>query len=430
MEKRFFAGKRGILHDGASYSNHFSGSASHSIFTMSTMTKDKHFRRIKESTLWLFLLLDPFSASRVLYYSLAELVIELFSVLGYPFMKLFSRKKGIFRFWIPFRRLLMNSVLAEIITLGSVIDIKRGVPRIYTNYINYDDIAHFRGPNSVSAYLMVRALDRRIQRIVNSAGDDYDIYIISDHGQVDCVPFRVLNSMKLSEFIERCAKVPSFGLSSTFEGRLSLISIAMKKSLAFLDYVSAPLRWAGRLFVKGMLRAFKPNQHEFVWKDKEQIFVSDSCSLANVYFNFSQDRIDFSPIEKKYPGLMDKLVRNRGIGIVMAKEKDAIILFGKGGKLIIKEKDVIKQGKHFLKAYGEESVLVEQLRDFNRLKFVGDLVLFGNYADGVAVSFTDHVGAHGGIGGDMQFPFFISKKKHDLSKVINARELNRIFEKY
>jgi hypothetical protein len=273
-------------------------------------------------------------------------------------------------------------------------------------------------------------LDRRIKRIVKSAGDGYDIYIMSDHGQVDCVPFRVLNGMKLSEFIERCAKVPSFGLSSTFEGRLSLMSIAMKKSLAFLDYVSAPLRWAGRLFAKGMLRAFKPRHHEFVWKDKEQIFVSDSCSLANVYFNISQDRTDFSAIEKRHPGLVDKLVRNKGIGIVMAKEKDEILLFGKGGKLTIKENDVIKHGKDFLKAYGDESVLIGQLRDFDKKKFIGDLVLFGNYADGVAVSFTDHVGAHGGIGGDMQFPFFISKEKHDLSKVTNARELHSIFKGY
>jgi hypothetical protein len=70
------------------------------------------------------------------------------------------------------------------------------------------------------------------------------------------------------------------------------------------------------------------------------------------------------------------------------------------------------------------------LRRFNKVKFLGDLALFGNYKDGVAVSFTEHVGAHGGIGGDMNWPFFISKQKYDLSKVINAKGLHSIFKEY
>jgi hypothetical protein len=430
FEQEHFSRSRGILRGGSSYSNHFSGGASRSIFTMSTITKDKKMRRIKESTLWLFLFLYPTSVTRVLYYSFAELIIEFFSLLGYPIKRLVHRKTSIFGFWIPFRRLLMNSVLAELITLGAIIDTKRGVPRIYMNYMNYDDIAHLRGPNSVSAKFMVRALDRRIRRVIRSAEDEYDIYIMSDHGQEEAVPFTAINGMTLAEYIEKCAHVPSFGLSSAFEGRLSLISVVMNKTISFLKYVSTPLRWLGTAFARGILRALKPVHRRFNWQEEEQILVSDSCALANVYFNISSERMDSSEIEKKYPRLVEKLVSNRGIGIVLAKEQDKILLFGKGGNMTITDSSVRKEGKDFLKSYGDESVLIKQIRSFNRLKNVGDLVLFGNYADGVSVSFTEHVGAHGGIGGEMQYPFFITNKKIDLSKVTNARELHKIFGKY
>ena len=430
FEQKHFGRKRGIMHDGSSYSNHFSGGASRSIFTMSTVTSDKRLKRIKESTLWLFLFLYPRSFGRVLYYSVAELLIEMFTVLGYPFMKLFKRRRGIFGFWIPFRRLLMNVVLTEMITIGASLDISRGVPRIYINYMSYDEIAHMRGPNSLSAYFMVRALDRRVKRLVNKIPDDYDVYIISDHGQHDAVPFKSINGMELSEFISKCTQVPSFGLSSAFEGRLSLLSIIMRKTIGFLKDASAPLRWMGTHFARRVLNTLKPKHNEFIWQDKEQIFVSDSCSLANVYFNLSAERMDLSAIHKKHPKLVEKLVRNKGIGIVMGKEDKKIVLFGKGGKMTITADSVEKSGRDFLKEFGDEAVLVRQLREFNGYDNVGDLVLFGNYSDGIAVSFTDHVGAHGGIGGEMQHPFFISKKKVDLSKVTNARELHKIFAKY
>jgi hypothetical protein len=430
FEQRFFSGKDGILKGGSSYSNHFSGGAEHSILTMSTITKRKRLKRIKESTLWLFLVLYPASALRVIYYAVSELLIEAGEVLAYPLVRLFSRRKIIWSFWIPFRRLLMNAIMAELITLGVILDVKRGVPKIYINYMNYDDIAHLRGPDSTAAYFMVRALDRRVKRICLAAGDGYDIHVISDHGQVPAVPFRILNKMTLPEFVEQCTKVQAFGLSSAFEGRLTVMGIMMDKTIDFLKYVSAPLRWVGTSFAKGIKRLLKPNRREFVWEDKEKIFILDSCCLAGVYFNVSEERMDIGEIEAKYPGIVEKLLSNRGIGIVLAKDGEDVILFGKKGKITIRKEGFVMKGDNFLKAYGDEAVLIKQLREYSGLKFVGDLVLFGNYVDGLMVSFTDHVGAHGGIGGDMTAPFFISKRKHDLSKVTNARELHRIFSSY
>lgn len=430
IESRFFSKKRGILEGGASYSNMYSGGAERSILTMSTMTKSKHFRRIRESSLWLFLFLHPASALRILYYTAAEMIIELFSIMSHPLMRLFGRKAAIFGFRIPIRRFLMNVILAEIITVGTILDLKRGVPKIYTNYMNFDDVAHLRGPNSTGAYFMVRALDRRIKRICRKMDGDYDLFILSDHGQVDGVPFRFLEGMTIAQYIERCANVESFGLTSAHEGRLSMIGVVMRKTLAFVKYVSSPLRWIVSAFAKGMLRVLRPRRYRFVWDDRERIFVTDSCSMAHVYFNISDERLSLKRIEKRYPKLVGKLAGNRNIGIVMGRQGGGIVLMCGRSRITIGRDSVRVKGRNFLKRYGDFDTLVKQFRDFERMRFVGDLVLFGDYRDGVAVSFADHVGAHGGVGGDMNLPFFISKKKYDLSGTTDAGGLHRIFREY
>jgi len=430
LETKYFSKKKGILEHGSSYSNHFSGGAGRSILTMSTMTKTKRFKRIKEADIWFILLLNPVSALRTLYYTLAEFTIETAEVLTYPiFRVLGKKKKGIYGAWVPFRRIFLDAILTEIITTAVLLDIRREVPKIYINYLNYDDMAHMRGPNSTAAYFALRALDRRIKKLCKKAGDKYDIFIMSDHGHVEGVPFEEINGMTLAEYISKCTKVESFGLSSAFEGRLSTARLVMNKTIDFLSYVSTPLRWIVSKFAYGVLRVVRPKKYPFSWEDKEQIFVSDSCCLANVYFNVSEERMDIKEINKKYPKLIDKLLTNKSIGIIMVKDGDGFALLHRSGKINVAQ-SVNKEGKDFLGAYGDEKLLIEQLTEYNKVRFLGDLVLFGDYSDGVAVSFAQHVGAHGGIGGDMMWPFFISKKKYDFSGVTNARELHKIFSKY
>ena len=62
FEKKHFSG---IIQEGSSYSNHFSGGASRSILTMSTITKNKRFRTIQGKFHLAFLVPSPiFPAQR------------------------------------------------------------------------------------------------------------------------------------------------------------------------------------------------------------------------------------------------------------------------------------------------------------------------------------------------------------------------------
>ena len=417
IESTYFSSKKGILEKGSSYANHFSGGASRSILTMSTIAQKKYIKkRLKEGSLWLSLFLNPAYLLRVIYFTLAEIVLELAGIIAHPFVRFFTKRKAIFGFRVPLRKFLMYVILAEIITIGVIRDIKKGVPKIYVTYMGFDDIGHLRRPNSVAAYFMVRALDRRVKRIYKRTKGKYDFFVLSDHGQVDAVPFRAVNGMTINDFVQHCAKDKDFEIPGAPKGLPSKIAAVIKKPF--------------ELFAKSTMKTWREDIRRFVWDEKEKIFVLDSCSLAHVYFNTSRKRMNLRQINRKYPALVKKLADNRHIGVVMAKQGEDIVLLSRGGRMLIKENSVKKIGKDSLKRFGNEELLVKQLRDFNRMRFLGDLVLFGNYENGVAVSFADHVGAHGGIGGDMSWPFFVSKKKYDFSGVTNAVELHKIFKEY
>lgn len=417
-EERFFRNKKGLLKGGSSYANCLSGGASRSLMTISTMLKNSRPKRSKKGNRWLFLFFYPTSTLRIIYYTIAELWIEVISLIIHSFMHLLKskQKKAIFNMRIPLRKFFLNVLLVELITIDVIRDIKQGIPKIYANYINFDDISHLRRPNSLAARFMVRALDRRIKRIYRHAREKYDFFILSDHGQVDAVPFAAMQGMTLKEFVLTCAKEKRFGLPEDRKKKPSLISLARKKTFSFLKGLLVP--------------PFEEFKYRFNFDDKNGIFVTDSCSLAHIYFNFSKERIDLSGIRRKHPGLVEKLANNRYIGFVMAKQGNDVILIGGNNRITIKDSSVSIKGQNFLKGYGDDSLLVKQFREFNKLKFVGDLVLFGRYENGLGVSFTNHVGTHNGIGGDMSWPFLLSKKKYDFSKTMNAKDLHKIFKGY
>lgn len=78
-------------------------------------------------------------------------------------------------------------LLRELITIGTKIDIARGLPIIHLNFLGYDEQAHRRGPSSLFAHWVLKGIDDSIARIWKEARRSnrrsYDLWIHSDHGQ-------------------------------------------------------------------------------------------------------------------------------------------------------------------------------------------------------------------------------------------------------
>ncbi len=90
-------------------------------------------------------------------------------------------------------RVAVNGILREICVIGASIDAARGLPIIHVNFVGYDEQAHRRGPSSAFAHWSLKGIDRAIQRVAGaarrSARRDFEVWVYSDHGQENVVPF-------------------------------------------------------------------------------------------------------------------------------------------------------------------------------------------------------------------------------------------------
>ena len=104
-----------------------------------------------------------------------------------------------------YMRLFVAVVAREMSTHGAILDILRGVPVIYLDYLGYDEYAHRRGPDSELALYNLHGIDEAIGKIVRAARAvpeyGYDLYVFSDHGQVATTPFERVTGRDLHAFV-------------------------------------------------------------------------------------------------------------------------------------------------------------------------------------------------------------------------------------
>ena len=77
-------------------------------------------------------------------------------------------------------------LMRELATIGAKMDVTRGLPIVYVDFVGYDEQSHRRGPTSRFAHWSLQGIDGAIGRIWKAAQRsprrDYDVWIFSDHG--------------------------------------------------------------------------------------------------------------------------------------------------------------------------------------------------------------------------------------------------------
>ena len=81
--------------------------------------------------------------------------------------------------------------------------ISSGRESMYTTFIGYDEIAHHSGPDSSAAYHALTGIDTAIRKIFEAAAlstaRDYEIVILSDHGQTFGATFKQRYGLTLGD---------------------------------------------------------------------------------------------------------------------------------------------------------------------------------------------------------------------------------------
>ena len=233
---------------------------------------------------------------------------------------------------------------------------------------------------------MRRALqhvDHTIRKIASARGDRYELVVLSDHGQVDTIPFAGTRGRPLGEVL--AGLLPGFRVQE----------------------------------MKG--KAYGVPDDEA----KGRVNVTLSGGLAHLYFTERRDRLGYRDLMAVHPQLVRGLAGLEQIAVLMARDGEADVFWKAGQEL------PGPATKAMLAGYDEPDILLRQLSRLNSFKAAGDIILFGAFIGGKQVNFENQAGGHGAIGGEQLHPFLLAKREWgvDTSLVEGAHELHPILSR-
>ncbi len=189
VEAGLAAEHEGLLRDGSSWSNIYSGGAApeESHFCAASIGLGDAWRSIRLRMAVTVVLLHLDAVFRLLGLLGLELLIGLWDAAHGVFQQ--GRRVGKELSFLV-ARVAVCVGLRELITVGAAIDLARGLPIVHVNFVGYDEQAHRRGPDSKFAHWALLGIDRGIRQLHRAARHssrrDYDVWIFSDHGQTAC----------------------------------------------------------------------------------------------------------------------------------------------------------------------------------------------------------------------------------------------------
>jgi hypothetical protein len=411
VRARISQGRPGILRGGSCYVSMFDGDADLALFTLSTLHRQRFFESVRGMGLLLLFLLSPLRVLRVVGLTIASYLAKL----GRRVVALVRPSVlNPFDIFFPFLQALTDTLFTEVQTFGVMLDIYRCVPAIYANYTTYDEVAHVVGANHPTAFRALHDIDRQIHQIDRMCARyrrrEYDLYVMSDHGNSPAVPFRWRNGIGLGQYI-----VDRIGQGLSVDEQSDARPPSREKARYLLDELQGlEHRFSPRL--RRVLVAARRYVDRRVLVDRElgydlerqqDVVVRASGPLAHVYFNVSPRPLDLIEVMFLYPQLAETLLATSGIGTLVGRAGDRTIVLGReGGMVTIGDGREIVEWPHPLAPFGDANYASVQLHELAHFPHAGDLIMLGAVEpDGKVVAFEEQVAAHGGLGGPQMRPF-------------------------
>lgn len=243
-----------------------------------------------------------------------------------------------------------------------------GYAPIYAGFYAFDENSHAFGPSDEHSLHILRHVDHTIQKVAEARRDRYELVVLSDHGQIETIPFSRENGRNLGELI--ASWMPRFRV------------VEMKGKTFGPDERSAA----------GVIR------------------MTYSGGVANLFFDGSS-RMAYADVERRYPQLLRGLQECAQISAVVGRGYD-------GG-------DALERAV----AVADDPALArEHVARLNSFEECGDLLMFGAFRGEKQINFENQTGGHGGFGGEQTRPFVLAKREwgFDTSGVRTAHELHPV----
>jgi hypothetical protein len=251
---------------------------------------------------------------------------------------------------------------------------------IYAGIYAFDETGHAFGPDDKSSLRILKQVDHTIEKIARARGDRYELVVLSDHGQIETVPFNHDGARTFGEVV--ASRLPGYRVEES----------------------------------KG--KTYGPPDPDA----RGRVMVMGSGGLAHIYFVDENARLGYRDLNSRLPGFAAGISRLEEVALVVARDGKQDV-FLKGGSEL--DGDAIRK---LLAQYDDADVLLEQVSRLNSFQNSGDLVVFGAFIGGKQVNFENQAGGHGSIGGEQLHPFVLAKRDWDLdtTEVRGAHHLHPI----
>jgi uncharacterized membrane protein YvlD (DUF360 family) len=424
------SGGIGLCSDGgASRGNMFSGDATESMLTFSTIRNRERGRGPSFYTY----ILTPYVLARLITRFITEVIKELWQASQQ------RRRKD--KYFIKARNIayallrgFMGPVLQDIVTYILISDILRGLPAIYALYAGYDDLSHFAGMTSPEASEALHEIDRYFARVENAiaiAPRPYHIVILSDHGQTIGPTFAAAHGITLENLVKSLVKGDIF-YSDVHNESWDNLNTVLSESTNSKSRTAGLVRkmLASRTTEDGAVKV-EPQKATAEALDaqaeKSKVVVFGSGSTGLIYFTDSPQRMTFEQIQEAYPELILGLKEHPGIGFILVRsEAQGDIVIGKKGVYYLRDDTV--EGKNPLTDYGPNAA--NHIRRESSFPSCPDLVVSTIYdpATEEMAGFENQVSHHGGLGGPQNHPFVLrpTTLPYDGKPIIGAENVHHL----
>ena len=398
-----------LLAGGSCITSFLSGGAAKRLLTLSAQGDPDVTRRRAELTDFSLFWLSPFDYTK----ALLAAVLDFGAALVWTIVSRLGRRRVRVRRGLKqaATRAVANSLLRETAHFLIKQDIARGVPVIYSNFVGYDEVAHYGGADSHEALASLTGFDRKLRRMLRLARSgapvEYDVVLLSDHGQSPSVPFARLAGCTLETLVGELAggKTVASGTSTETSTYLTALLGELEASRA-AERARAAAR--SRRTLAG-LRRWTEDAPPRGDPESAGPRVCVSGCLAHVYLAGWRRPATLEEVEGEHPGLVAGLARHAGIGFIVAR-------LGQGGGMAIGAQGVrhlatgeVRGDRDPLAAQTEPEVWVAELQRLLASSLSGDLIINGAaLPGGQVVVFEEQISSHGGLGGAQNEPFLIA----------------------
>jgi hypothetical protein len=407
----------GIVHGGSTYGCVFTGGALNNLFSFAMIKRPSGRGVAAVISAWVVVAWVVVKCLTLTTITLARFVARVFA------NPLVARPTG--WKWLGIK-IGMSIWMREFFTLSAARDLYGGAPAVYVNYLDYDVYSHGFGPRDRRARRVLRRVDRAIHqlwRICRRVPEhNYDLYVLSDHGQAHCTPFHEISGGRALE---------TFLFDEVFD-RHAVREVA-------------PGRPGGRHLARG-IKAWRSHRGSGLLQrfmnyldedfgtnidpapetaERHGVRIVSAGPNAFVYFVDTPEPLTIEQIDVRHDGLVEEVSRLPGIGFVLARSADGPVCAFRGKRYRLNEEPGPFAGRV------DVDVVLDGIRDLMNMRTAGDLVIYGEDAVEGNVSFIAEIGAHAGPSPDELHTFLVAPREASLpSPIRHPRQLYDVFVRY